>query len=405
MKNEHLIISCILVDQSCHDMVIPQLKPDFFTQEGEILDVILRLYKEAKPIDLYTIRAQLPDRLSDLLHINNLVASSANVLQYLAQLKDDYIRRYMQKLFGHELDLGTDPHDYLNDRIQELINLQDGVTPQTCRKLVDIVDEVVKRIDERKKFPEKAFGVPTPLTELNNLTQGWQPGNLYVLAGRPSMGKTAFELACARSACEAGKSVAIFSMEMKDDSLIERILKSIDDELYEAAGRVSSWKLQPFDKGGMDISFIKSQSRLWQRENGLDMIFIDYLGLMKMPDKELRAYQIGEITHQLKAFAMEMNLPIMLLCQLNRDSENRSDGLHRLSDLRESGDIEQDADMVIFISRPARNGFREDALGASTDNLVVLQVEKNRHGPAPRLIKCRHNPTVTWFTDNNSFTE
>ncbi len=397
MNPEKLILSCILNDQGIHDVVIPELKPEYFSTDRELLGKVMEMYRKSRAIDTYTLIAECPDHRDEILGLSNLVASAGNVMEYIARLKDDYLRSQARKYFGAELGIGDDPYDYLADKVKELSDLQESITPHFHRSLLEIINDTLIELDKSRA---ESFGVPTPLTELNNLTNGWQPADLIILAGRPSRGKTAFALANVRTACEMRKRVAVFSLEMKDTQLMKRIIWSMEECRYdEAGGKISGWYLDIFEKGGIDISYIVGNSRLISRTKGLDMIVIDYLGLMKLPKAENRAYSIGEATRSLKALAKELNIPVMLLCQLNRDIDKRTGRKHELSDLRESGDIEQDADVVIFISRPYMDGILEDKDGSCTEFLTVIQVEKNRNGKAPLRIKARNNERVNFYSD------
>ena len=396
MNPEQLVISCILNDQSIHDIVIPELKPEYFTVDRDIAQAIIALYKQGRAVDTYTLINALKPRMSDLLMMSNLTASAANVLTYLATLKDDFLRREIKRWFHVEIGNDIDPHEYLSTRIKDLGALQEDMTPSQHRPLVDIIEET---LNELSRGRDAMFGIPTPLTELNNVTNGWQPSDLIVLAGRPSRGKTAFALANVRSACEAGKRCVVFSLEMKDTQLMKRLIWSMGTSYDEAGGQISKWKLDIFERGGIDIQYIIGNSRLIKRLKGLDMIVVDYLGLMRLPKAENRAYSIGEATRSLKALAKELNVPIILLAQLNREIEKRQTRKHELSDLRESGDIEQDADIVVFISRPVMDGIIEDKEGNSTEFMTIIQVEKNRNGKAPVMIKARNNERVNFYSD------
>jgi replicative DNA helicase len=396
MNPEQLVISCILNDQSIHDIIIPELKTEYFHTDRDIAQVILTLYKQSKAVDTYTIINALRDRTTDILSMSNLCSSAANVTTYLAELKDNYLRREVFRWFGVQIGNDIDPHEYLATRLRDLTSLQELMTPSAHRTLVEIIEETLSELSRGR---DAMFGVPTPLTELNNITNGWQPADLIVLAGRPSRGKTAFALANVRSACEAGKRCVVFSLEMKDTQLMKRLIWSIGSNYDEAGGIISKWKLDIFERGGIDVPYIVGNSRLIKRMKGLDLIVIDYLGLMRLPKAENRAYSIGEATRALKALAKELDVPIILLAQLNREIEKRTNRKHELSDLRESGDIEQDADIVIFISRPIMDGMTEDKDGHNTEFQTIIQVEKNRNGKAPVVVKARNNERVNYYSD------
>lgn len=399
MNTEKLLLACVLIDAGCHDQLIPELKPEYFNTDREIAAKICEMYRKHKQIDTYTVCIELPEHRSEILKLSNILASSANYPTYLGQVKDNYLRSQIHKFFGVQIGQSEDPYDYLAEKMSQLGQLQESVTPHIHRELTDIITDA---LEELYKSKTETFGIPTPLTELNNVTNGWQPSDLIILAGRPSRGKTAFALANVRTCCEAGKRAAIFSLEMGDVQLMKRLIYSMGVGYDEAAGIISRWNLEIFEKGGIDISYIVSNCRLLKHDKGLDFAVIDYLGLMRLPKAENRAYAIGEATRSLKALAKELKIPIMLLAQLNRDIEKRGNHLHQLSDLRESGDIEQDADQVIFVSRPIMDGATEDKEGNKTDYLTLIQIEKNRNGKAPVTIKARNNERVNHYEDWNT---
>jgi len=396
MNNEKLVLSCILNNQGIHDIIFPELKQEYFATDRELMAKVLDMYRKSKAIDAYTLIDECPDKISEILHIQTIVAHTHNFMDYVYRLKDDYLRRQIRLYFGTELGINDDPYDYMADKLKELSDIQESITPHIHRGLLEIITETINELD---RSMAESFGIPTPLTKLNDLTNGWQPADLIILAGRPSRGKTAFALANVRTACEAGKRVAVFSLEMKDTQLMKRLIWSMDIGYEEAGGRISRWNLDIFEKGGIDMNYVIGNSRLLKRLKGLDMIVIDYLGLMKLPKAENRAYSIGECTRALKALSKELNIPVMLLAQLNRDIDKRTGRKHELSDLRESGDIEQDADVIIFISRPWMDGVTEDKDGLSTEFLSVIQIEKNRNGKAPVTIKARNNERVNFYMD------
>jgi len=407
---EEAVIGAMINDPICIDTVKTMLTPDAFYKESNryVCEAIFTIHKASNPVDLLTILNELKrvTKLEQiggpyyLTQLSSSVASSANVEYHARIVQEKYISREVIRLslIGQEraFDESMDILDTIAENQKHMDELMELLVGKHTRSLLDIISET---LDELTKSREHTFGVPTPLTTLNNLINGWQPADLVILAGRPSRGKTAFALANVRSACEARKRVAVFSLEMKDTQLMKRLIYSMDKNYEEAGGIISTWNLDIFEKGGVDINYIVGNSRLIKRTKGLDMIVIDYLGLMRLPKAENRAYSIGEATRALKALAKELNVPIMLLAQLNREIEKRTNHTHSLSDLRESGDIEQDADMVIFISRPVMDGVTEDKDGNSTEFLTVIQVEKHRNGKAPERIKARNNDRVNYYSD------
>jgi replicative DNA helicase len=407
---EEAVIASMLIDNSCIDTVAQILTPkSFYRQPNEVIaSVLFSLHKRVNPIDILIVANELKrtGHLSQiggypyLTQLSNKVASAANVEYHAHIVQQKFIAREVISLSlsnqSQAFDESTDIAEVIGSTQKSLDSLMETMAGSHTRTLVDIISDT---LDELSMSKEQTFGIPTPLSELNHVTNGWQKSDLIVFAGRPSRGKTAFALDNIRSACEAQKRVAIFSLEMKDTQLMKRLIYGQNQNYDEAGGVISRWKLDIFEKGGIDIAYVIANSRLIKRAKGLDMIVIDYLGLMKLPKAENRAYQIGEATRSLKALAKELDVPIILLAQLNREIEKRTGHTHSLSDLRESGDIEQDADIVIFISRPIMDGVLEDRDGNSTELMTIIQVEKNRSGKAPVRIKARNNERVSRYSD------
>ena len=239
------------------------------------------------------------------------------------------------------------------------------------RHIDPILNSTVKRIEEIAANPGSTIGVPSGLIDLDKLTAGFQNGDLIVLAGRPSMGKTALALTIARNAAiENNSATAIFSLEMSSDQLGQRLLTSeakVDNSLVRrgstnikwkniniAAGKLSQAPLYIDDTPALSILDLKARARRLKRERNIELIIVDYLQLMQGPkNAENRQNEISQITQSLKALAKELNIPVIALSQLSRAVEQRTKKEPVLSDLRESGAIEQDADVVIFLFRPA----------------------------------------------------
>jgi replicative DNA helicase len=369
------------------------------------------LKQRGNPIDILTVSNELKkgnrlDQVGGVYHLTQLtnsIASSAHAEFHARVVLERYLSREIINLASETLNKAFDTSISVDDLFihnqKELIRLTEMIAGNNNRTLIDIISQSLDEIHKVKENPETSFGVPTPLSELNNITGGWQRGDLIILAGRPSRGKTAFALANIRSACEAGKSAVIFSIEMKDTQLMKRLIWSFGTDPDEAGGIISRWDLSIDEKPNIGVPYIVNNCRAIKRTKGLDFVVIDYLGLMDLPKGDNRAYQIGDITRALKNMAKEMDVPVFLLCQLSREIEKRGKKKHELSDLRDSGNIEQDADIVLFISRPFLDGTLSDKNDESTEFLTVLEVAKNRNGKCPVTIKARHNEKVNHYED------
>lgn len=399
---QRIILGSILLDNSIHDLVFPLLKAEYFTDKNRYLFELMQgFYKKSEPIDVITVFKKA-DKTKWTAHeiatLTNGIAQTCNILSYVQELKTDYVRDQFIKLTGTEIPLTDDPGEKISYLIKTLTSLQEEQVIGTDRDITEILEQALQEL-HTEKTTVGMIGIPTPSGKINNETRGLRRGELVILAGRPGMGKTAFALSMVRTACESGAKVAYFSMEMRSTELAKRMIRSFSD--HEAgAGKISAWKIHLYDKGGINIDFIKSNVRLLK---DCQMVVIDYLGLMKVNTRIKRAEALGEVCHELKSFAMESDIPIVLLCQLNRDSEGRNSSIHRLSDLRESGDIEQDADKVFFITRPGMLG--DDKMKNIGDRRITIQKEKDRNGQAPRVFRLLTDDTFTNFYDESDISE
>jgi replicative DNA helicase len=241
-------------------------------------------------------------------------------------------------------------------------------------------------------------GVPTGFTQLDQLLSGLQPSDLVIVAARPSMGKTAFALSVAREASRRGKAVGIFSLEMSAQQLVLRLISAdaavglqalrsgrlSNAEMHEIVTRVDSLmnaQIYIDDSAGLSPVEFRAKCRRMKMEHKIDLVMVDYLQLMHAPKAESREREISVISHTLKAVAKELNIPVIALSQLNRTLEARADKRPMLSDLRESGSIEQDADVVMFIHRPEYYKITAFEDGRSTENIAEIIVGKQRNGP------------------------
>ena len=394
---QKVVIGCLLLDYSVHDMVMPILKREYFEGKYQLLfDTIKALYSAGEPVDTITIfrkigKSQVVTPL-EIAQITSEIASAANIMTYIQELKNDYCRRSFTRLTGIFLDDTEDAGERISDMIKNLSQLQEDHTIAGNKNIVEVVSVALDELYKENKT-HGMIGLPTMSGRINSDTRGLRPGELVIVAGRPGMGKTAFALSVVRSMCEHFDTVAYFSMEMRATELAKRMIKSFPN-FDDGAGEISRYRLHLFDRGGIDIDYIRSNARLI---SGCKAVFIDYLGLMRVNTRVKRAEAIGEVTRALKAFAQDTDMTVVLLAQLNRDSEQRSTVLHKLSDLRESGDIEQDADKVFFITRPGMLG--EQKMQNIEDRRVIIQKEKDRNGRAPVIFNMVSNENFTVFHD------
>lgn len=418
---EELVLGAIMLEQNAFDAVSGIIKSaDVFYVHAhqEIYTAMLRLSEEDEPIDMYTVTERLKS-LGTLeavggayfiASLTNKVASSANVETHSRIVMQKYLKREVISLSSEAIknafDDTVDVFDLLDETEAELFKLTEMNMKKSAVDIGSIVLEEVEAIAERRKNAkdgEIITGVSTGFRELDKLTSGWQPSDLVILAARPGMGKTAFTLALARNASiDAKKPVAFFSLEMSTNQLVSRLISMeteissdqikkgqlLENEWQHLVKNIDNLKEAPMfidDTPGISIFELRAKCRRLKAKHDIQMIMIDYLQLMTGATDGKgggnREQEISMISRNLKGIAKELNVPIIALSQLSRAVETRG-GAKRpmLSDLRESGAIEQDADMVIFLYRPEYYNITEDDDGADCRGIAEVIVAKHRNG-------------------------
>ncbi len=398
---------------------------DFYqTAYGVVFDSVVELFNEGKPVDLVTLQNRLkekdvPEEISSLEFVRDLVAAvptSANVKYYAEIVAEKATLRKMIKLneeIANACYLAKEPVEAIMERTEKRVfELVQNRNAGDYVPIKQVVLNALERIEKASKSKGTVTGIPTGFIDLDYKTSGLQPSDFILVAARPSMGKTAFVLNIAQHvAFRQNKAVAIFSLEMSKEQLVNRMfslesyvdaqmlrngnLKDSDwEKLIEGAGIIGNSKLIIDDTPGISISEMRSKCRKYKLEHGLDLIIIDYLQLMsgsvgKRSDS--RQQEISDISRSLKALARELNVPVISLSQLSRAVEQRPDHRPMLSDLRESGAIEQDADVVMFI-------YRDDYYHKDTEriNEAEIIIAKQRNGPIGTV-------TLTWLPQYTKF--
>lgn len=380
---------------------------DFYDgRYGLLFDVINELFNEQKPVDDVTIISRLkeknaPDEVCNINFLADIIDSvptSANVSYYANIVLDRALRRQIIKVCAdieNDCFNGTaDTEDLLSTTEKKIFELAQNRGHGTFVPIQKVVIDVLKHIQEVAKSESHITGVPSGFERLDRVTAGFQPSDLVLIAARPSMGKTAFVLNIAQYACfRQNKKVLIFSLEMSKEQLVNRLLamdshvnstnirdgKLTDDEwkgLIESGSTVGRSNLAIDDTAGITVSELRSKCRRFKVENGLDMVIIDYLQLMNVSKSgrsdQSRVNEISEISRSLKAVARELKVPVLALSQLSRAPELRQDHTPQLSDLRDSGAIEQDADLVMFI-------YRDDYYNEDSDRKGIADIIIARH--------------------------
>ncbi|HOY46090.1 MAG TPA: replicative DNA helicase [Candidatus Dojkabacteria bacterium] len=402
---ERSILGAILIDEDAMFKVSETLRPEHFydVKHRNIFESMLELYSHQKAIDVLTLSTELKskkllEQLGGQGYLTDLVKdvpTASHIEEYAKIIIELAQRRRLITLAGKidELAYKQDKElDLVLDEVEKnLMGISQSSTKSDFVHVSSLLEESYKKAEELNKDPGKLVGVPTGFAYLDNILGGLQRSDLIILAARPSVGKTAFSLDIARHASVIeGKSVGIFTLEMSDTQLMDRILSMqvgvglwdlrmgrISDEVFtrlsDAMGVLSEAKLFIDDTPGINIMEMRAKARKLKNEHGLDLLIIDYLQLMEGRSRENRVQEVSEISRFLKSLARELDVPVVALSQLSRAVEQRGDGTPQLSDLRESGSIEQDADVVLFLSK----------MGGEDENSQnrKLIISKHRNGP------------------------
>lgn len=409
IEAEQSVIGAMLMDKEAIVVVSEMLHGDEFyaRQHGVLFDAMVELYNEGKPVDLITLQNRLrekdvPPEISSLEFVKdllNVVPTSANVKHYAAIVAEKALLRKLIRTneeIANACYLGKDKVETILEntekRIFDLVQSRNSGDYVPIRQ---VVINALERIEASAKTKGNVTGLSTGFLDLDYKTAGMQPSDFILVAARPSMGKTAFVLNIAEHmAFKEDKCVAIFSLEMSKEQLVNRLfslesrvdaqqlrtgdLKDSDwEKLIESANVIGRSKLIIDDTPSISISEMRSKCRKFKLEHGLDIVIIDYLQLMSGSGRsDSRQQEISDISRSLKAMARELNVPVIALSQLSRAVEQRPDHRPMLSDLRESGAIEQDADVVMFI-------YRDDYYNKDSENKNIAEIiiAKQRNGP------------------------
>ena len=429
---ESVILGACLTETTAMVLVGDKLSPEMFyeTKFGEIYSALLSMYHSGKAIDLVTVRAELASRgkleavggAYELVRLAGRVASSAHLEYHALILRQMYIRREMiaglHTLLASAADESVDLSDALADLHRLAGHLESGAVSNNClRDMERLMQDTLEQMDKRVENNRNGItGIPTGLRELDRLTAGWQQGELNIIAARPSVGKTAFALHLALAAGRAGKHVLVNSLEMQGERLGDRWLcaqaANVDaghlktglldagerQQALEAARLLSALPVYVDDNPKMSMDHIRSSALLQKSKGRCDLLIIDYLQLCEMKSGQKnrnREQEVAEASRKAKLIAKELDIPVILLCQLNRECEMRADKRPALSDLRESGAIEQDADVVMLLYRPALYGLTSERRSKfPSEGLGMVILAKHRNGETGDVY-FGHNPAMT----------
>ncbi|MDX1673074.1 MAG: replicative DNA helicase, partial [Balneolaceae bacterium] len=419
MEVEESVLGSMLIEHEAATIALQMLHPNDFYKPAHkhIFEVLHDLYERDNPLDLLTVENELRDKgLLDqvggsgyLSELTRSVSSAANIDYHAQIIAEKATKRNLimgcTDIIKEAYDSSTDPYDVLDRAEQRIFELANTKQRAQAQPIGDVLKDTLSYLEDIRGRPSGITGVPSGL-DIDKLTAGWQNGDLIIIAARPSMGKTAFVLTAARNAAlhqdpKLQCNVAIFSLEMSSQSLVQRLLTMearinaqtarsgrLEDEefkrLIDAAGRLFTANLFVDDTPGLSIMELRTKCRRLKSEHDIGLIVVDYLQLMSTKSKDVgnREQEIATISRGLKALAKELNVPVVALSQLSRAVEQRGgDKRPQLSDLRESGSIEQDADVVCFLYRPEYYGIKTTPEGQSTTGLAEIIVGKQRNGP------------------------
>ncbi|MEP7263053.1 MAG: replicative DNA helicase [Bacteroidota bacterium] len=435
---EDAVLGALMLDKDAVANVIDILHPECFYKDAhqKIYHAIHTLFHQTQPVDILTVTQQLR-KTGDLeiaggayyiTQLTNRVASAANIEFHSRIILQKYIQRELIRISTETItnayEETSDVLELLDNAERNLFSLAEGNIRKNYEDMHNLITKAIKEIEIAAKQTAGVTGVQSGFTDLDRVTAGWQKSDLIIIAARPGMGKTAFTLSMARNAAvKFNRAVAFFSCEMSSLQLVNRLISSeseinsekikkgllADHEWAQLNSRIAPLTKAPLyidDTPALTVFELRAKCRRLVAEKKVELIIIDYLQLMTTGGDNRggnREQEISTISRSLKSIAKELNVPIIALSQLSRAVESRGGSKKpQLSDLRESGAIEQDADMVLFIYRPEYYDLTEDENGNSTANVAEIIVAKNRNG-ALKSVNLKFLGHLTKFTDLDNF--
>ncbi len=409
---EQAVPGAILMDSQVLTRVAERLRPEDFYRQGHqrLFQAMLDVAERGEPVDLVTVAAELQKSkqleevggVSYLTELADSVPTSAHADHYARIVEEKAILRRLirtaTQIAASGYTGGDDVAEILDDAERKILDISQRRIRKAFLPIRDILMDTYERIEQMHENQGELTGIPTGFPDLDRMTSGLQRSDLIILAARPSMGKTAFALNLAQNvAIHAGETVAIFNMEMPAIQMVQRMLSAegnidaqvfrtgnLDEEDWEkltmAIGTLAEVPIFIDDTPGLTVFDIRAKLRRLQAEHGLGLVVIDYLQLIRGRGGESRQQEISEISRSLKLLARELDVPVIALSQLSRAVEQRQDKRPMLSDLRESGSIEQDADIVAFL-------YRDDYYDEESErkNIMEVIIGKHRNGPVGKV--------------------
>ncbi len=414
---EEAVLGAIMLDKDALPVILDILNAESFYSDAHqlIFRAMLRLFEKTQPVDLLTVTEELKkggdlDKAGGpyyLVELTNRVASAANIEYHSRIITQKHIQRELirvsTKVIKDAFEDTTDVFNLLDEAEQGLFAITQQNLSRSYESMGSLTSRALKQLEELSQKKSGLTGVPTGFTDIDRLTSGWQPSDLIIIAARPGMGKTAFTLALARNAAvDFDKPVAVFSLEMSNVQLVQRLISmeaeisgsklrsgQLEDyewqQLQSAIEKMSEVPIYIDDTPGINIFELRAKCRRMKMQHDIQMVVIDYLQLMSGGPEGAkggnREQEISMISRSLKGLAKELSVPVIALSQLSRAVETRGGNKRpMLSDLRESGAIEQDADIVSFIYRPEYYSILEDEEGNSLKGIGEIIIAKHRNG-------------------------
>ena len=428
---EEIVLGQLMIEPDAAILVMDLLKPECFYKDAnqKVFTAIRNLATREEPINMMTVIEELRkkeelEKVGGAFYITNLTqkVSSAAAIEYHAKIiAQKFIQRELIRVSSEIQNKAFDPemdvYDLIDFSENELFKVAESRLKKESTPISDLIKEAIKNIEEAGKRDDGLSGIPTGFTKIDRVTSGLQASDLIIIAARPSMGKTAFILSMLRNmAVDHNIPVAMFSLEMSNIQLVMRLIVS-ETELEH--GKIKNGKLtteewaileertksllaSPIyldDTPALSIFEFRAKCRRLHQKHKIKCVFVDYLQLMNAPNSGSREQEISTISRQLKAIAKELEIPVIALSQLNRSIDKTNEYRPQLSNLRESGAIEQDADIVAFIHRPEYYKITEDSEGNSTIGMAEIIIAKHRNG-ALEDIQLRFEKEFAKFTEN-----
>ena len=432
---EQSVLGAMFLSKTALEKAVESLNKDMFYLDAhkKIFEVMKNLDDKKVPIDITTVTNELEEKkllnqiggVAYLTEIVNVVPTAANVDQYIKIIEDKYLRRNLIEAGTEITDLGFSSPDDIGEVLDEaekkIFDVVKNRRGSEFKTIQDVLFKAQADLEKLSSMKNEITGVPTGYYDIDKLTSGFHDNELIIIAARPAMGKTAFALNMAvNMAVNAKKSVALFNMEMGAEQLITRMLASVGQiessklrtgrlehqdwkRVNEAISRLADTRIFIDDTPGLTVSEMRAKCRrLANSEDGLDIVIIDYLQLISGSARYAgqRQQEVSEISRSLKTMAMELGIPVIALAQLSRSVEGREDKRPLLSDLRESGSIEQDADIVAFLYRDDYYN-KESAIDEDTSKSEFI-IAKHRNGPTATVDMIFKRNTGSFFNMENS---